>query len=101
MPNVQVSHNCSLDDAAGRYAGAVADDPGNAGRARDAFVTEALPFADRMAARYRGRGMGLDDLRQVARLALVKAIDNLDPERGSFTAYAALTVRCRAPQADV
>jgi RNA polymerase sigma-B factor len=93
MRNVQVGHNCSLDDAAGRYAGTVADDPANAGGAREAFVTEALPFADRLAARYRGRGVGLDDLRQVARLALVKAIDNLDPERGSFTAYAALTVR--------
>ncbi|HEV7711106.1 MAG TPA: sigma-70 family RNA polymerase sigma factor [Asanoa sp.] len=93
MPHLHFGAGYSLDEAAGRYADTIADDPGNAVRARDAFVTESLPFADRLAARYRGRGVGWEDLRQVARLALVKAINKLDPERGSFTAYAALTVR--------
>jgi RNA polymerase sigma-B factor len=34
----------------------------------------------------------LEDLEQVARLGLVKAIDRYDPERGSFTAYAVITI---------
>jgi RNA polymerase sigma-B factor len=82
----------SLDDAAVHYAAVAGDDP--SGRAaRERFVMEALPFADRVAGRYHGRGAPLDDLRQVARLGLIKAIDNLDPARGSFTAYAAITMR--------
>ncbi|MEV4537508.1 sigma-70 family RNA polymerase sigma factor [Asanoa sp. NPDC049518] len=78
----------SLDEAASRYA-TTRTEPG----ARDAFVLAAMPFADRLASRYRGRGVPLDDLRQVARLALIKAVNQLDPERGSFTAYAVTTVR--------
>ncbi len=59
---------------------------------REAFVALCLPFAGRMARRYRGRGEALDDLEQVARLGLVKAIDRYDPRRGSFTAYAVITI---------
>ncbi|HSF98048.1 MAG TPA: hypothetical protein VLA55_10350, partial [Ornithinibacter sp.] len=33
-----------------------------------------LPLADGIAARYRGRGIELEDLEQVARTALVKAV---------------------------
>ena len=51
-----------------------------------------LPFAGRLARRYRGRGEPLEDLEQVAGLGLVKAIDRFDPQRGSFTAYAVLTI---------
>ena len=46
----------------------------------------------RLARRYRGRGEPLEDLEQVARLGLVNAVDRYDPERGSFTAYAAITI---------
>jgi len=60
---------------------------------RDAFTRQCLPFAGRLARRYRGRGELLDDLEQVARLGLVKAIDRFDPERGSFTAYAVVTIQ--------
>lgn len=81
----------SLDHAAIRYAGVAGDDP--SGQARERFVIEALPIADRVAGRYQGRGAAFDDLRQVARMGLIKAIDNLDPERGSFTAYAVATMR--------
>ena len=59
---------------------------------RDDFVRECLPFAGRLAARYRGRGEPIDDLEQVARLGMLKAIDGFDPGRGSFTAYAVVTV---------
>ena len=59
---------------------------------RDELARFCLPFAGRLARRYRGRGEPLEDLEQVARLGLVKAIDRYDPERGSFTAYAVITI---------
>jgi RNA polymerase sigma-B factor len=59
---------------------------------RDELTRFCLPFAGRLARRYRGRGEPLEDLEQVARLGLVKAIDRYDPERGSFTAYAVITI---------
>ncbi|WP_353945748.1 RNA polymerase sigma factor SigF [Streptomyces sp. HUAS MG91] len=57
-------------------------------------VVEAwLPMADRLAGRFRNRGESLDDLRQVAALGLVKAVDRYDPERGNaFESYAVPTV---------
>ncbi|WP_239163026.1 sigma-70 family RNA polymerase sigma factor [Paractinoplanes rishiriensis] len=61
-------------------------------RMRDEFTTYCLPFARRLAGRYRGRGETLEDLEQVARLGLVKAIARYDPARGSFTSYALTTV---------
>jgi RNA polymerase sigma-B factor len=60
--------------------------------AREELVRYCLPFAGRLARRYRGRGEYLEDLEQVARLGLVKAVDRYDPERGSFTAYAVITI---------
>jgi RNA polymerase sigma-B factor len=82
-----------LDAAATDYATRMAGASG-AERAvlRDALTRTCLPFAGRMARRYRGRGESLEDLEQVARLGLVKAIDRYDPERGSFTAYAVITI---------
>src|SRR5690349_3963404 len=59
---------------------------------REDLVARCLPFAGRLARRYRGRGEALEDLEQVARLGLVKAVDRYDPERGSFTAYAVITI---------
>ncbi|GIF78317.1 sigma-70 family RNA polymerase sigma factor [Asanoa siamensis] len=81
-----------LDAAARRYELA-GHDGAAAGRARDEFVSALVPFADRLAGRYRGRGVPYDDLCQVARLAMVRAVDQLDTDRGSFTAYAIMTVR--------
>ncbi len=50
-------------------------------------------MADRIAGRFRNRGESLDDLRQVAALGLVKAVDRYDPERGhAFESYAVPTV---------
>jgi RNA polymerase sigma-B factor len=59
---------------------------------RDDFTRYCLPFADRVAHRYGGRGEPSEDLEQVSRMGLVKAIDRYDPERGSFTAFALLTM---------
>lgn len=82
-----------LDAAALAYAARVAAlPPERRQEARDDLVRFALPFAGRLARRYRGRGEPLEDLEQVARLGLVNAVDRYDPERGSFTAYAAITI---------
>jgi RNA polymerase sigma-B factor len=53
----------------------------------------ALPLADGIAARYRGRGIELEDLEQVARTALVKAVLRYRPGAGcGFAAYACPTI---------
>ncbi|MEU4995859.1 RNA polymerase sigma factor SigF [Streptomyces sp. NPDC021622] len=60
---------------------------------RQELVSAWLPMAERLAGRFRNRGESLDDLRQVAALGLVKAVDRYDPERGSaFESYAVPTV---------
>jgi RNA polymerase sigma-B factor len=82
-----------LDAAALAYAARIEGLPAERRQeARDDLVRFALPFAGRLARRYRGRGEPLEDLEQVARLGLVNAVDRYDPERGSFTAYAAITI---------
>jgi RNA polymerase sigma-B factor len=82
-----------LDAAALAYAeGAAGASAAQRSALRDELARQCLPFAGRMARRYRGRGEPLEDLEQVARLGLVKAIDRYDPERGSFTAYAVITI---------
>jgi RNA polymerase sigma-B factor len=59
---------------------------------RERLTARCMPFAARLARRYRGRGELLEDLEQVARLGLVKSVDRYDPARGSFTAYALITI---------
>ncbi len=56
-------------------------------------VLLTLELADNAARRYRGRGVDLDDLTQVARLGLVKAIRGYRSDHGpGFAAYAVPTV---------
>ncbi|MFC9685136.1 RNA polymerase sigma factor SigF [Streptomyces sp. NPDC056948] len=60
---------------------------------RDEIVEAWLPMAERIAGRFRSRGESLDDLRQVAALGLVKAVDRYDPELGNaFESYAVPTI---------
>ncbi|MEV4784169.1 RNA polymerase sigma factor SigF [Streptomyces tuirus] len=60
---------------------------------RDGIVEAWLPMADRLAGRFRSRGENFEDLRQVAALGLVKAVDRYDPERGNaFESYAVPTI---------
>ncbi|MFF4575196.1 SigB/SigF/SigG family RNA polymerase sigma factor [Streptomyces sp. NPDC001410] len=59
---------------------------------RDELATEWLPMAHRIAGRFRDRGESTEDLRQVAALGLVKAIDRYDPSRGAFESYAVPTI---------
>lgn len=63
------------------------------GVARDRLVERYLPLAHRLASRYRNTTQDLEDLKQVAGLALVKAVDRFDPDRGSpFTVFAVPTI---------
>jgi RNA polymerase sigma-B factor len=68
---------------------------GHADRAllRTRAIENNLPLASRLARRYAGRGERLEDLVQVAALALVKAVDGYDPDRlTSFVGYAMPTI---------
>ncbi|MFE2211544.1 RNA polymerase sigma factor SigF [Streptomyces canus] len=60
---------------------------------RGQIVEAWLPMADRLAGRFRSRGESFEDLRQVAALGLVKAVDRYDPARGhAFESYAVPTI---------
>ncbi|MBS4752507.1 sigma-70 family RNA polymerase sigma factor [Nocardioides sp. zg-ZUI104] len=56
------------------------------GAERDALLEQVIvlniPVAHSLAARYRNRGQPLEELQQVACLALTRAVQNFDPERG-------------------
>jgi RNA polymerase sigma-B factor len=82
-----------LDELAIAYADAwTAATAARRGRLRTDLICRCLPFAGRMAHRYAGRGESLEDLQQVARIGLINAVDRYDPGRGSFTAFAVVTV---------
>ncbi|WP_251062425.1 MULTISPECIES: SigB/SigF/SigG family RNA polymerase sigma factor [unclassified Streptomyces] len=59
---------------------------------RDQLTEAWLPMAHRIAGKFRNRGESLEDLRQVAALGLVKAIDRYEPGRGAFESYAVPTI---------
>ncbi|MGW2690233.1 SigB/SigF/SigG family RNA polymerase sigma factor [Streptomyces sp. NPDC001414] len=61
-------------------------------RLRDELVAAWLPMAHRIAGRFRDRGENIEDLRQVAALGLVKAVDRYEPSRGAFESYAVPTI---------
>ena len=61
--------------------------------ARSALIERHLPLARSLAARYRYTPQPLEDLVQVASLALVKAVDRFDPQHGAaFGSYAVPTI---------
>jgi RNA polymerase sigma-B factor len=60
--------------------------------ARDEVIRRCIPLAFRLATRYRA-GAPIDDMRQVAVIGLIKAVDGFDPDRGvPFTGYAVPTI---------
>ena len=57
------------------------------------LVEGFLPLSHAIARRFMGHGVELDDLQQVAAMALMKAIERFQPERGlKFTTFAAPTI---------
>ncbi|MFI7240184.1 SigB/SigF/SigG family RNA polymerase sigma factor [Streptomyces cyaneofuscatus] len=62
-------------------------------RLRGEIICAWLPMAHRLAARYRNRGETLEDLRQVAAIGLVNAVDRYDPDIGpAFAPFAVPTI---------
>jgi RNA polymerase sigma-B factor len=60
---------------------------------REALARQFLPLAHRLARRYVRSSEPADDLKQVAALGLLKAIDRFDPSRGpNFASYAIPTI---------
>ena len=72
---------------------AAADEPGRRA-VLNQVVERYLDFAHRQAAHYAGRGIPLDDLKQVAAIALTCAARRYDPSKGRpFLSFAGPTVR--------
>jgi RNA polymerase sigma-B factor len=62
-------------------------------RARERLIESHLPLVRAIARRYAGRGESVEDLVQVGSVALVRASDRFDPDRGvSFGAFASPAV---------
>ncbi len=60
---------------------------------RARLVAEHLPVAEHIARRFRNRGQSDEDLRQVAAVGLIQAVDRFDPQRGSdFLSFAVPTI---------
>lgn len=61
--------------------------------ARNELVDSYAPLAEYFANRYRRAGLDHDDIRQVAKLALVRAVDRFDPSVGvAFSTFAGRTI---------
>ncbi|MGW0210712.1 SigB/SigF/SigG family RNA polymerase sigma factor [Streptomyces sp. NPDC003233] len=86
------SHDDAPDTAALFARLAALDDGPERDGVRDELVAAWLPMAHRIAGRFRDRGESVEDLRQVAALGLVKAVDRFDPSRGAFESYAVPTI---------
>ncbi len=82
-----------LDDTTRELlADAAAASPARRQVIQNHVVVVNLAMAHRLARRYRGRGVSDDDLEQVARLGLLKAVRRFDPDARSFAAYAVPTI---------
>ena len=88
-------HRGELDETIDALADQLAGTDDDTERAvlTEQLVLAALPLADSVALRYHGRGIETEDLVQVARTALVKAVRRYRPGVGAgFAAYASPTI---------
>lgn len=94
MRTTSRSHSIShaIDDEVAQVLARHGDGPHLSSESREQVVLAAMDLADSVALRYRGRGIDLEDLRQVARLALVKAAARYRPAEGPFTSFAVPTI---------
>jgi RNA polymerase sigma-B factor len=68
--------------------------PAERSRLLDEVIVENMPVAKSIAGRYRGRGVPIDDLEQVACLALVGAARRYDPDKAEdFLTFAVPTIQ--------
>ena len=68
-------------------------------QARADLVEQLLPMVRRMAKRYAGRGVSLDDLINDGVVGLLRAVVGYDPRKGSFAHWARLWIRQSLQQA--
>jgi RNA polymerase sigma-B factor len=62
-------------------------------RLRDRLIESHLGLARHLANRFSGRGESVEDLTQVASMALIGAVDRFDPDRGvEFSTFATRTI---------
>ena len=62
-------------------------------RLRDELVEEHVGLAEYLARRFADRGESFDDLRQVALVGLLKAVERFEPDRGlRFSTFATPTI---------
>lgn len=60
---------------------------------RDQLVESYLPLAKAVARKFMGRGAEIEDLEQVASIALLKALERFEPQRGNqFVTFAVPTI---------
>ena len=89
---VRVSHDEVRDDVAMRARFVEYRETGDR-ELRNALVEDHVRLAEFLARRFAQRGEALDDLRQVALLGLLKAVERFDPDRGvQFSSFATPTI---------
>ncbi len=88
-PEREALLNPSTTERAGELFARLPHDPA----ARDELVLMFRPLARYLARRFAGRGEAVEDLEQVASIALIKAVDRFDPAREvKFSTYATVTI---------
>lgn len=67
-------------------------DPIECRRAEESLIVACLPRAAAVARRYRQRGVDFDDIEQVARLGVIKAVRGWQPSKGKLIGYLMPTI---------